>query len=270
MAKFYYSGQGEVWLAPIVNGVEGAYVHIGNVPTLEISNEITKLEHKESTSGKRLTDKTLIQEIAAGFSLTMEDWGRKNLAIALQGTLSAIAAASVTAESVGLAGNVGSANAMKVGDMYPLKFGNILSTPAPVVKDSTTPTALTLVAADYELDRKYGSIKVLRTTTTGAAPIVGPYKIDYSYGDQAVVALLNAARVTYALRLHAINTAENDKPMLAQLWQLDLDPSQTLPLIQDEIAQFTLEGSVLADATKAADPELGSFGRITYYGTDGA
>lgn len=269
--KFYYSGQGVVLLAPIVNGVTGAFTEIGNVPTLEISNEISKLEHKESTSGKRLTDRTIITELKAKFNLTMEDWGRKNLAIALQGVVSSIAGGAFNAAAADAVGGTGPATAADVGKLWPLKRGAIATTPAPVVKDSTPGTPLTLTPADYVLDRQYGVISLARATTSAAgnAPIVLPLRVEYTYGDQAVVALLQAARVNYALRLQAINTAESDVPMLVELWKLDFDPSKTLGLIQDEIAQFSIEGDVLADETKGSDALLGTFGRVTYYGTAG-
>ena len=57
----YFSGQGRVYIATrAANGLPAAMRWVGNVPDLKITLETEKLEHKESSSGQRQTDLSLI------------------------------------------------------------------------------------------------------------------------------------------------------------------------------------------------------------------
>jgi hypothetical protein len=86
----YFSGQGNVTVAPLVgNEVKlpllASYVSVGNVPDFKVSLATTVAEHKESTSGNRLTDGRLIKENKATVSMTLEDMSIANLTLALYG-----------------------------------------------------------------------------------------------------------------------------------------------------------------------------------------
>jgi hypothetical protein len=58
----YFSGQGKVYVAPLVNGLPGAFRWVGNVPDFKPTFETSKIEHKESYSGQRLLDKVITTE----------------------------------------------------------------------------------------------------------------------------------------------------------------------------------------------------------------
>ena len=60
----YFSGQGKLKIAPIVAGIiAGGYRWVGNVPDFKPAFANTKLDHKESYTGQRLTDKTITTEL---------------------------------------------------------------------------------------------------------------------------------------------------------------------------------------------------------------
>ena len=95
----YFSGQGKVLVAPLIGGMlAGAHRWVGNVPEFKLGFDTSKLEHKESHSGQRLTDKVITTELKATVSATLEEWSRDNLAMATRGSVVKSAGGAVTDE----------------------------------------------------------------------------------------------------------------------------------------------------------------------------
>lgn len=95
----YFSGQGVVKTADASTVAAAAdataagtayaalsFVDVGNVPDFKVNLNTTIAEHKESTSGNRVTDGRLIKENKATISMTLEDLSVPNLTIALYGS----------------------------------------------------------------------------------------------------------------------------------------------------------------------------------------
>lgn len=101
MANYYYSGQGSLYIADrdTVTGKPKGFVALGNVPELSLDIAVTKDEHKESESGNRLLDVTLIKETKGSFKFKLENLSLDNLALGLYGTSAAVAGASVSGEA---------------------------------------------------------------------------------------------------------------------------------------------------------------------------
>ena len=89
----YYSGQGKAFIAAATAGVPGAFRYVGNCPILQVALEVDVLEHKESTSGQRLTDLRIIRGKSCKFTFTLEEFEKRNLALALYGADSSISGA---------------------------------------------------------------------------------------------------------------------------------------------------------------------------------
>lgn len=53
-----------------------------------------------------------------------------------------------------------------------------------------------------------------------------------------------------AMRFEGLNTAEDNEPVVVEVFKFATDPLKELSLISDNFQQFVLEGSVLADSTK--------------------
>jgi hypothetical protein len=64
------------------------------------------------------------------------------------------------------------------------------------------------------------------------------------------------------VRLNGINTAEQDKPVLVDLYRVQFNPVETMTLINEAHGNLPLSGSVLYDSTKDGDTTLGQFGRV--------
>jgi hypothetical protein len=238
----YHSFQGIVSLATAgSNGLEE--YEVGNCPQLSIELSTETIEHNESWSGQRLTDLRLIKAKKANVKMVLESFSLDNLALGLYGQATSRAAGTVTAESLG---------AVQAGKVYPL--ANPLGVSSVAVKDGG---GTAVPAAKYELDATFGAIKVLDTTGTTM-----PWKVDYAYGAAKNLAMFMAAPQPRRLRLRAVNTAAGNAPVLIELWRVQFDPIKSLAMIQDDLGKLELDGSVLADPTKAADAMLGMFGRV--------
>ena len=245
-ANWYFSGQGKLKVAPIVNGIRGAYRWVGNVPDFKPTFEVSKIEHKESYSGQRLTDKTIITETKAAFSATLESWNAANMALAVRGSVERIAGGSVTDEL--------SPADLKVGEEWSLNFGG---TSAVVITDNA---GLPVDAADFQVDNVYGTVVILGDL--GAYDL--PLKAAYTYGASEAVPFFTKAASEVAILFEGVNTADGNRPVRVEIYKVALDPTKELGLISDELGQFVIEGSALMDSTKGDDPTMGRFGRMIY------
>jgi hypothetical protein len=108
MATYYFSGQGTFYVAERdAAGSPGVFVDLCNVSAMEISIDITKFEHKESKTGQRAVDLTIIQEKNGTFTMTLENINSFNLALVMFGTKSVVAGAAVVNDVVRVSQNGG-------------------------------------------------------------------------------------------------------------------------------------------------------------------
>lgn len=254
MAKQYFNGQGKIYIgARDVNGNALAMRYLGNCPEFKFSLDEKVLEHKESTSGLRLTDVRLTTELTASTNMTLEQLDANNLNMLLFGASVTQSNSAVTAEVLN------GSTTPAVDDTYLLASQNVA---ALVIKDSTgSPKTLTL-GTNYDNNLATGQITMLDITTGG--PFVGPLKADYT---RAVATtqnkLLSAGAIEYWLRFAGVNTAVSGSPaVMVDLYRVRLSPTKDMGLITDDIAKFALEGSVLADTTKTQAGAFGQFGRV--------
>lgn len=87
MANYYYSGQGSVYAAKrdAATGQPLGFLPLANVPELTIDIEVDKFEHKESETGGRNLDLTIIKEKKGKFKAKMESVPVENLALGVYG-----------------------------------------------------------------------------------------------------------------------------------------------------------------------------------------
>ena len=244
----YFSGQGKLKIAPIVAGVIAAgYRWVGNVPDFKPAFANTKLDHKESYTGQRLTDKTITTELKSTFSATLEDWSPENMALATRGKVEKTTAGTVTDEA--------SPATLAVGESWLLKNSNITSL---TITDSAA-TPATVDPSKYVVDLAYGTVEM--TDITG---LTLPLKASYTKGVVEVVPFFTQPVQEVALLFEGINTADSNKKVRAELYRVALDPTKELGLITENFGQFVIEGTTLVDETKGEDPLFGKFGRMVY------
>lgn len=249
----YFSGQGVVMIATRdASGNPMGFRPLGNCPAVAIKNATTVLEHKESTTGQRGTDKRLTTEVKVGIELTLENYNSQNLALVTRGTKTAVTGATATAEPVtAYPGLVSSLLHMKVS--------------AVTVEQGVTPLVAFVnetTAWDYKLNADAGSI-MFNTATgldgSGAPPnitytlgVADDITVDYTYATQVEVDAFNTGTPELYMRFEGLNTAEEDSPVVVEVFKFSVDPTQDFSMIGDQIQSFVLQGSVLKDSLRGS------------------
>lgn len=237
----YFSGQGKIFL-----GTVGAadVLHVGNVPGLDVALKVEVKEHKESTTGQRLTDMRLITSKSAEIKMTLEDFGLDNLALGLYGVKATRTGASITNESLGT---------VTAGKVVKLAHPSISS----VVLQDSAGTPVTLDAADYSVDEDFGMVTFVDVTG-----YTMPITANYTYGATTDVVMFTEATPYRRMVANIINTADSNSLYQVELYKVQFDPLGNLPLIQDDTGKLELTGSALVEVGAVYDPVLGYFGRI--------
>lgn len=241
--------QGDVYVATRdALGNALAFRPLGDVPSIEIALATETVDHFESQSGNRLQDGRLQLGKTAGITLQFGHWTRKNLALGLYGSDAVIAPGSVSAEQLPAD--------LVVGDVFKLRQQQISSL---VLTDSAGTPANLVEGVDYEIvSAAHGTGRILNL---GA--YIQPFLADYEYQGGTKIALFDSAPPELFLKVDGKNTAEAFAPILAELYRVVFDPIGSMQLIHNEgYGQLEMTGSVLYDASKAADAELGQFGRV--------
>ena len=245
----YFSGQGRVYIgARDAAGNPAGLTFVGNVPELKVSLSVETLEHQEAQSGQRLTDLQLIKTKKGEFACTLEELSSGNLALALYGHSTTVAAGTVTGEAL--------PHPVTAGHLYPLAHQNVS---AVQIQDSDSPPK-TLPAAQYQVHARHGSVLILDATTGG--PYVEPFVVDYAYGAVQSTAMFTRPLPERWIRFEGLNTADANREVVIDLYRVAINPAKELSIITDELLKFELSGQVLADLSKPTDGELGQFGRL--------
>lgn len=229
----YYSGQGIFYVGDRDgSGNPTGLRSLGNVPSMEISIDVTKFEHKESCSGTRAVDLTIVQEKNGTFTMTLENHSAKNLALALWGADTVVTGTTVTDEAV-----------TAYHDKVSL-LANINLTAASVTVTGGGGTPTYVEDTDYTIDYKNGTLTAL---STGAIADLASILVDYTFGTYTRVDAMTLTSQEKYLRFEGLNTVDN-KTVVVDIFKASFDPVATLPLLNDEIQQIELTGNILYDS----------------------
>jgi hypothetical protein len=245
MSNNYYSGQGTLYVADRdpVTGKPTGLISVGNVPELTINIETSKIEHKESESGQRLTDLTIVTEKKGTFEFTLENLDLDNLALGMWGTKATVAGGSVTTGGDPITLAIGAAG-KKFSTMHP-------KLTAFVLQDETDTTTYVL-GTDYSVDLVNGGITVLAggalATATASASVVVHAQYTYA-GYLRMDAFTESSAPTKWLRFEGINTVDGSS-VIVDLFKAQFDPTTGYSLITEELGSVTMGGSLLADTTR--------------------
>ena len=243
----YVSLQGKMYAAVVTAGVPGAFRYLGNVPEggLQFSTDV--FSHSESTTGQRLEDLRIPRNKSAKINITLEDFVKENLALALYGAASNISGGSVTNEAL--------QTGLVAGDFVRTAKPNIS---ALIVTDSAgTPATLT-AGTHYEItSATHGTIKIINV-----ASFTQPFKLAYSNALATNVNMFTQNAQELWLKFDAIETVPGASNKLMELYRVTFDPTSDLQILHNEIGKLPLAGSALYDPTKVNDATLGQFGRI--------
>lgn len=247
MANNYYSGQGSLYVAERTSaGKPAGLLAVGNVPELTINIETTKFEHKESESGNRLLDLTLVQEKKGSIEFTLENISIANLALGLWGTEATVAGGTEAADTFTIPGTA------TAGMRFPLKHPGITNTvtdsggaPGPLVQDT-----------DFTVDTKNGTIEL---TAAGVTKIGGSdyaFSGGYDYdGYTKVDAFTEASAPERWLRFEGLNTVD-DTAVIIDVFKAQFDPLTGYGLINEELSQLQMVGVILADSLQTVGSQF--------------
>ncbi len=246
--SYYASFQGRVYLGR--RGPDGDPIDVrspGNVADLSLALKTDVIEHYESQTGQRAVDLRLVKQKSATVALTIEEFTKENLSLALYGNHVTGTGGSVTGEAVGGAAPV-------IGDRYFLAHPKVSA--LTVTDSAATPATLT-AGTHYTGDEDFGAVQFL--DLTGFTP---PFKAGYTYGAVTEIGIFTQPLPERFLRLEGVNTAAGNTKVLIELYRVAFDPLKKFDIISNDLNKFEMEGSLLADATKPYDAVLGQFGRI--------
>ncbi|GAB3755184.1 phage tail tube protein [Lysobacter olei] len=242
-----FSFQGKVYVGTrLAGGIAGALRWVGDAPKCDVSLTTESENRKESYSGQRLTSARLRKGNEATIAMTLNWADADNLALGLYGTTAAVAAGTVTAETL--------PTGLAAGDVVVLDHGGVSSL---VITDSAGTPATLVAGTDYALDSANGGVVSIKNVGS----YVQPFKAAYSHTASSDVSMFTAAPPERYLLLDGVNTVD-DSPVRLRLYRVQFDPAATLPLINEGFGSIELSGAVLYDSEAAADATLGGFGKI--------
>lgn len=235
----YYSGQGIVLVAKRnpTTGAPMGYRNVGNVSELTLSVNTETVEHKESSTGVRGVDLRLTTGITCEVSMMMESFNRENLQMALRGDGKTEPGATVTNELV--TGYLG----------MTIPLANINVTAVTSVADDEVGTNVYTEGTDYEVNLETGSLVILEG---GAITNAQDLYVTYDFGDYENLEALTEPAEDLYVRFEGLNTADGNKPVVVEIFRLQPDPLNELALINNQIADFTVEGNAMADLSRPA------------------
>lgn len=230
--SYYYSGQGRLGIG--TRTADGAYqslVFVGNVTSLTMNVATTKYEHKESMTGQRGIDLTIVQEKNATFSFNAESLTLDLLSLGLYGKSSSIAGAAVANEQH---------TVVSLGTAIPLMHPNVSDV-------SVTPAgggSALVEGTHYQVDEGFGTIYPM-----GDGIPLGSYTVTYNHGafDQ-IDAFTNATPPERYLRFEGLNTVNGDLRLI-EIPRAAFDPLTGLELINEELGAGEFNGNILPDLT---------------------
>lgn len=247
----YFSGQGNLSIGRI--GTDGKPLglrQLGNVPELKISIAVTNVEHKESRTGQRSIDKRLATETKVGVSFTLENFSKENLALVQRGTISEVAAGTATHE----------ATKFYAGASMPLEFIKVSAVVVETASVALVPYVDDETDYDYRVDSETGMLYFAPATdlATGTLADGDALTVSYTYAKQVAIESLTAASFDYYLRFDGLNTADENSPVVVEVFRFSGDPLKELSLISDTINSFALEGNAYPSSKRPA-------GKSPYY-----
>lgn len=245
-----FSGAGIVTLYPLLSGVPGAGIDMGEVPKFDITQDAPVAEMKTSRDQSRGTAFRMAQSKAAGLQMELNTLNDATLALITSGTWTDVAAASAVVDWLSPSGLV-------VGNVIRLPHRNVS---AVTVTDSTGTPKNLVAGTNYELDAIAGTLQLKDLTTGGA--FTQPFKIDYTPGAVAVLGAFKAPEGDWLAMLNGTN-AYNGERVILEAFRFRFAAQGQSSWISNEYGKWQINGSVLLDTSRAANSAGGQFYSLT-------
>ena len=217
----------------LMNGAQiGGFMDLGDVEAFTIDPKQSFENIEESRSGYSFTAAHVPTKTDLNVKMTLIQGSMANWERAVWGTYGGtVAGGTVSGEAVTLYN----------GAMTPLAHPGV----------SAVSVSVGTVGVDFTVDAANGAILVMPTST--AVPVGAGTAATVSYTYDAFTGSVEAfttSQPIFMLRLHAINTANNNQPTIVNVHQWAPDMTNMLELISKKHLKMDIGGMLLQDQTR--------------------
>ncbi|OKP27609.1 hypothetical protein [Serratia fonticola] len=237
----YYYGQGKVFLARrLADGRTGAMRWVGDVSALNVNFTFEQQVTKVSRGGVLLPAQLYKTAQSASISSTWHYFSMENLALVL-GAEPIVEPFSIKSEDEFPAGII-------KGDIYSLPHTTVFNVKIAGLENDI----------DYIVDQQWGTIEFLVT------PANKSHLVKYEHLQNQSLPLFTSTPVELSLRYQGVNMAQDNAPILVELYRLVLEPLATLELINtsNNMPGMEMTAQLLADLSRKNTSQFGYFGRV--------
>lgn len=223
--------------------VPAAFKPVGIIEGLSLESSPTKVQQKETMSGKNNIVKEIVTENIPTITVDFKSFDAENIAKFVYGELTKVIAA--TSEEVDVVA----------------KLDSVVS--AGFIMDGTVTVEDILQTIVYEEGKNYEvqdfDIFIYSTaeqTAKGAANLIAEdddLTITADKPAQSIVEAFTKSSLTVAARFTGVNTADGDKPVIFEFHKINLDPASFDALSAEEFNTASVSGTILKAIGK---PEL--------------
>ncbi len=242
----YYSGQGHVSYSErdSLGNPTGGLIDLGNCSKLETKISVDRVEHNESQTGRGAVDATFEKAQKVEINATFDEFKRENLDLYIYGESQELAGATVTGEEV--IGYLGKKAALA---RMPASFTSLTNVGGSISYSDT----------DYRLDPKTG----LLTFAPDASFADGDtLEANYQAAAERITTAFTKLNTYRWLRFDGLNRGSDNVPVVIEIYKARFDPAEMMDIINEEYAEYSLNGTALYDRAYADDSLYGGFMRI--------
>lgn len=156
-----------------------------------------------------------------------------------------------TAITVGATTAITVPNSAAIGDSVYLQ-GFTGADAATVNGQTATVTAASATAISVSINTTGKVITVAAGSKVVDLNAAIPALASYSYSSQTLTGALTQPLTNIWMRFEGLNTANDNDPVIVEVFKFSTDPLKELALISDNYGQFVLEGELLSDSTKVS------------------
>ncbi len=228
MPEYSYIGKGKMYLA---KRDDEKLRFVGNSDKVELSftEETKELKDFTQSGGGVANSVSRIDKVEVGLNLF--DYSPENLALAVFGQSSTIAAGSIKGER----------HTVFKGHLTRLQHSHISKV---IVKDDVDGT-LYQEGSDYEVVNS--GIIILED---GKIKDNVAVKIDYAYGESDVIQALVNSGDEYRFVFDGLNEAQSGKKVVLEIHRVKFTPAASLAFIGDDFGSIEITGTALSDNSK--------------------
>lgn len=222
MAERYFLGQGRIYLGDRQVNWNDLWP-LGNCKSLTINVEQETFDHYEYQSGYDRQDLNIVTSTNVTVTIGLENTKRENWAVLLQGKR-AIANGGGINQSI---------TVPAAGRAFSLSSKNVVSLSIAGYQQGT----------DYQWRSPFGVVFIPEGSTMAGQTVT----VSYTVGAAEQIWFATDQDREYYLIFDGLNIADGSQPVVVELYRVKFKPSALLDLINDDVASFQLDGTVLYD-----------------------